>query len=102
MLRLKKFTMKIQLYFMKDQYVIEPHNYLVIDCAGNKKTLTVTDEMAKYCWIIPVRNEKAKTTEDALKEICFAYGIPERIHSDAKTSCNERVNKKFKKIGSVS
>ena len=37
--------------------------YLVLDNTSNNKILTVMGEMSKYCWIVPVRNEKATMVE---------------------------------------
>ena len=59
-------------------------DHLTIDSSSGKtmKVLTVTDEMSKMLFIIPVRNEKAKSTADALCKLFLTYGMPVQIHSD--------------------
>ena len=71
-------------------------DHLTIDGSEGKtkKILTVTDEMSKMLFIIPVRNEKAQTTADALLKLFLTYGIPNKIHSDnGKAFCNKVVEK---------
>ena len=46
----------------------------------------------KMLFIIPVRNEKAQTTADALLKLFLTYGIPNKIDSDnGKAFCNKVV-----------
>ena len=71
-------------------------DHLTIDGSEGKtkKILTVTDEMSKMLFIIPVRNEKAQITADALLKLFLTYGIPNKIHSDnGKAFCNKVVEK---------
>ena len=74
-------------------------DHLSIDGHGGKmKVLTVIDEATRYLWVIPVKNEQAHKTADAIvRNIFYKYGIPDVIHSDgAKTFCNSVISELYK------
>ncbi len=69
-------------------------DHLSIEGHGGKmKVLTIIDEATRYLWVIPVKNELARTTAEAvIKNIFYKYGIPDVIHTDgAKTFCSSIV-----------
>ena len=59
-------------------------DHLSIGSANGKTmtVLTVTDEMSKMLFIIPVCNEKGRSTADALCKLFFTYSMSVKIHSD--------------------
>ena len=68
----------------------------------NTKILTICCEYSKYLWILPVRDEKGKTTADAIiKNIFLKYGVPRVIHSDNASGYKGHILKELTKFCNI-
>ncbi len=69
---------------------------------GYEDILVITDHFTRYAQAIPCRNQKARTTAQALYEGFFRFfGFPERLHSDQGRNFDGKIIAEFCKIAGV-